>query len=597
MRNRNQVEPSNRSANRPFDSVLAAYGSRRKVLRGGLELAAAVFFASSPGLALAGRNENGKGQGRSGLMSFAPVPIDGGGGPMPRISSDYEMQFILPWGDPINPSSGPAFDWPPSAEAQALQIGKGHDGMWYFPLDKRGNRGLIAMNHEYGFTIDFTGRPAVESLEDVRVCQHGHGVTIVEVANVDGRWRHVDSAYARRIHVNTPVVFSGPAAGSGLLRNPADNPPAGTLNNCSNGHTPWGTYLTCEENVHFYFGDPGGTFVPDARRQRYGFPFDIHGWAGFDPRFDLGNPDYANECNRFGWVVEIDPTNPTAPPVKRTALGRFRHEGCALIVGRGGRVVGYMGDDENGEYLYKFVSDKNWRALRAQGLSPLDHGKLYAARFDEDGTGEWLLLSIANPVLTPHFTDEAEVLTFARHAADLVGATPLGRPEWTAVGPNEQVYATLTAGHTDGQGSILRWRDSDHHVGTRFEWDVFVIASETFDTDATFNEPDGLWADPDGRVFIQTDGRGQPDGLNDQMLVADSRTGEIRRLFEGVPGCEVSGIAVTPDRRTMFINVQHPGEFMPPGSTTFPHDPSEGFPVPRDATVVIRRKDGGIVGS
>ncbi|MBN1238696.1 MAG: PhoX family phosphatase [Gammaproteobacteria bacterium] len=594
MKNREDVEKSNRSDNRPFSSVLTSYSSRRRVLRGSLELAAAVFFASSPAMA----EPKGKARGRSKLIDFEPVPVEGGGGAMPRIAEDYEMQFIIPWGDPINPSSGPAFDWPPSAADQALQIGKGHDGMWYFPLDKSGNRGLLALNHEYGFRIDFTGDFSnpfrAESLDEVRVSQHAHGVSILELASVNGQWQHVDSGYSRRIHVNTPVEFSGPAAHSPRLQNPAGNPPAGTLNNCSNGHTPWGTYLTCEENVHFYFGDPGGTFVPDEFQQRYGFPFDFHGWAAFDPRFDLGNADYANECNRFGWVVEIDPTDPTAPPVKRTALGRFRHEGCAVTVGRGGRAVGYMGDDENGEYLYKFVSDKNWEALRAQGLSPLDHGKLYAARFDDDGTGEWLLLSLENPLLAAEFNDEADVLMFARKAADIVGATPLGRPEWTAVGPDEQVYATLTAGH-DGEGSILRWRDSDHHVGTRFEWDVFVIASDTFDTEATFNEPDGLWADPDGRVFIQTDGRGQPSGLNDQMLVADSATGEIRRLFEGVPGCEVSGITVTPDRRTMFINVQHPGEFT--GGTTFPHDPSEGIPVPRDATVVIRRKDGGIVGS
>lgn len=593
-------EASNNSGNRSFRSVLASYQSRRQVLRGSLEVAATVFLGSSSAAALAGPNGRGRGRQPSELMGFEPVPLEGAGGAMPRISADYEMQFILPWGDPINPSSGPAFSWPPTPEAQAVQIGKGHDGMRYFPLGRTGDRGLLALNHEYGFNGDFTGDAAnffsAQSLEDARVSQHGHGISIVELANVNGQWKHVDSGYARRIHVNTPVEFSGPAAHSSLLENEADNQPAGTLNNCANGYTPWGTYLTCEENFRFYFGIETGGFTPNEMHERYGLPLDLHGWAAHDPRFDVANPAYANEPNRFGWVVEIDPQNPSAAPVKRTALGRFAHEGCPLAVGRGHRVVAYMGDDASNEYIYKFVSEKNWKALRAQGLSPLDHGTLYAARFDDDGTGEWLELSLENPLLSAHFTSQAEIVTFARRAADVVGATPMGRPEWTTIGPNEEVYCTLTAGHEDGEGSIIRWRDSDRHVGTRFEWDVFIVASDTFDTEDTFSSPDGLWVDPDGRVFIETDGRGQPADLNDQMLVADSRTGEIRRLFEGVPGSEVTGITVTPDRRTMFINVQHPGEFQPPGTTPFP-DPAGTSPVPRDATVALRRKDGGVVGS
>ena len=587
------VGTSNTSNNRPFRSVLAALHSRRKVLRGSLGLAAAAFFASSPTLALAAGK--GRGKARRGLMDFAPLPAAGGGGPMPRVADDYEMQVLIPWGQPINPSAGPGFNWPPGAAAQAQQVGIGHDGMWYFPLDRSGNRGLLALNHEYGLNNHILGRgPA--SLADVRVSQHAHGITIVELQNSNGQWRNVDSGYARRIHVNTPVTFSGPAAGSPLLQNPGGNPPQGTLNNCSNGYTPWGTYLTCEENVHFYFGDPSSTFVPTELQARYGFAAFwsfFHGWSQFDARFDLGNADFANEGNRFGWVVEIDPMNPSAPPVKRTALGRFRHEGCALTVGRGGRVVGYMGDDEGDEYIYKFVSDKNWNALRAQGKSPLDHGTLYAAKFNEDGSGEWLELSMANPLLAPHFNDQAEVLIFARRAADIVGATPLERPEWTTVGPNGDVYCTLTDGH--GAGSILRWRDSDQHVGTRFEWDVFLIAADTAGTEEAFSAPDGLWADPDGRLFIQTDGRGQPGGINDQMLVADTASGELKRLFEGVPSCEITGIAVTPDRRTMFINIQHPGDGNP-ALTNFPEE-YDGVTIPRDATIAIRRKDGGIVGS
>jgi hypothetical protein len=265
-----------------------------------------------------------------------------------------------------------------------------------------------------------------------------------------------------------------------------------------------------------------------------------------------------------------------------------------------------MGDDERFEYLYKFVSEKNWKAMQAQGLSPLDHGTLYAAKFNDDGTGEWLELSMENAAIAAEFNDQGEVVTYARKAADLAGATPMDRPEWTTVAPNGDVYCTLTnnSGRTEtGPGSprapnpdghIIRWRDSDHHVGTTFKWDIFLIADETHGTEAAFGSPDGLWADPDGRIFIQTDGS-QPDDLNDQMLVADAATGEVRRLFEGVPGCEITGVAVTPDRRTMFINVQHPGGGNP-AATNFPHA-QDGTTVPRDATVAITRKDGGIIGS
>jgi hypothetical protein len=478
--------------------------------------------------------------------------------------------------------------------------------MSFFPLNGSNEHGVLVMNHEFGTNNHVLGK-SPENIDDVRVSQHAHGITVVELAKVNGKWQNVDSGYARRIHVNTPVEFSGPAAGSPLLA--GSTLPAGTLNNCANGYTPWGTYLTCEENVPFYFGTSDSSWQPSDMHGRYGFAgfwSFFYRWAEHDPRFDLANPAFANETNRFGWVVEIDPMKPWQPPVKRTAMGRFKHEGCAVVEGRGHRVVGYMGDDERFEYLYKFVSEKNWKAMQAQGLSPLDHGTLYAAKFNDDGTGEWLELSMENAAIAAEFNDQGEVVTYARKAADLAGATPMDRPEWTTVAPNGDVYCTLTnnSGRTEtGPGSprapnpdghIIRWRDSDHHVGTTFKWDIFLIADETHGTEAAFGSPDGLWADPDGRIFIQTDGS-QPDDLNDQMLVADAATGEVRRLFEGVPGCEITGVAVTPDRRTMFINVQHPGGGNP-AATNFPHA-QDGTTVPRDATVAITRKDGGIIGS
>jgi secreted PhoX family phosphatase len=606
--------PSNRSANRPFESVLETYLERRTVLKGGLAAAIVTMTGFAP-VADAKHKPKGRQKGR-GLMNFEPVPLAAGNGPMPAISPDYEYQVLIPWGEPLEPS-GPAYVYPPSAADQARQIGIGHDGMWFFPLDKgkgkgkeSNKEGMLAINHEFGRNPHVYAKPFPESLEDVRVSQHAHGVSVVEIKESRGKWETVESERARRIHVNTPVTFSGPVAGHELLRTPNGNIPLGTVNNCANGYTPWGTYLTCEENFNGYFGATHftNTWVASEEQQRYGFTdngFD-YGWHLFDRRFDLSDADYRNEENRFGWVVEIDPMDATQVPVKRTALGRIKHEGVALAEGKDGRVVAYMGDDQRFDYIYKFVSDGNWEQMRAMGKSPLDEGKLYVARFNDDGSGDWLELTIDNPALAARFADQAEVLTYARIAADIVGATPMDRPEWTTVAPDETVYCTLTNNSRrtvadaanplapNNDGHIIRWRDTHKHTGLSFEWDIFLIAEETHGTEESFADPDGLWADPDGRLFIQTDG-GQKDGLNNQMLVADTETGEIRRLFTGVTGDEITGIAVTPDRRTMFINTQHPGNG-DPALTNFPA-PLDGVTVPRDCTFVITRKNGGIIGS
>ena len=622
----------NTSHNRPFAEVLKSRASRRAVLAGGLGLAASTFFSpGEPALAHGPKKGWGKPhkphKPHKPLVGFTPVTVADGGGPTPSISPDYEYQVLIPWGDPLEPG-GPSYNGDPTsrptAAEQLRQIGIGHDGMWFFPKEYRHHwhgtfhrfskdykgqctHGMLAINHEFGANDHVLGKAAPESLEDVRLSQHAHGVSVVEIKKIWGKWRQVHSRNARRIHVNTPVAFSGAAAGHPLLKNGAGNAPQGTVNNCANGYTPWGTYLTCEENFNGYFGATGA-WTPTEEDDRYGFTpngFD-YGWHQFDPRFDLSNPNYANERNRFGWVVEIDPMNGRQTPVKRTALGRFKHEGVAVTEGKGGRVVCYMGDDQAFDYIYKFVSAGNWKSMLRWGKSPLDHGKLYAAKFNEDGTGEWLELTIDHPDLAARFNDQAELLTYARIAADIVGATPMDRPEWTTVAPNGDVYCTLTnnSGRTEtGPGSplapnpdghIIKWRDSHDHIGTRFEWDIFVIAADTHGTEDTFSDPDGLWADPDGRLFIQTDG-GQRDGLNNQMLVADTRTGELRRLFTGVLADEITGIAVTPCRRTMFINTQHPGNG-DPAATNFPAPQGSGK-IPRDCTFVITRKDGGIIGS
>lgn len=619
----NDNEISNPTDNRPFEDILQASLGRRKVLMGGMGLAAASFVAA-PSLASAGHRHWPE---RKPLIGFTPVALEDGSGAMPSISADYEYDVMIPWGEPLEPS-GPAFSWPPKAADQAKQIGIGHDGMAYFPIDqkewalfgnkfnrgnkhRRGNRhGMLAINHEFGGNHHVLGKSAPESLEEVRTSQHAHGVSIVEIKQGRNKWRQVESKNARRIHVNTPVTFSGPAAGHALLQTPAGNIPLGTVNNCSSGATPWGTYLTCEENFNGYFGatNKEQTWSPTESHNRYGFSRGGfgYGWEKFDARFDLSNPDYRNEENRFGWVVEIDPFDATQTPVKRTALGRVKHEGATSVIGHNGRAVVYMGDDQRFDYIYKFVSADHYKKMLAAGKSPLDEGVLYVARFNEDGSGDWLPLTLDNADLAARFADMGELLVNTRIAADIVGATPMDRPEWTTVAPNGDVYCTLTnnSRRTEADaanplapnpdGHIIRWHDADEHTGTTFKWDIFLIAETTHGTEESFASPDGLWADPDGRLFIQTDG-GQKDGLNNQMLVADTTTGKLSRLLTGVYGDEITGIAVTPDRCTMFVNTQHPGNG-DPSVTNFPA-PQDGVTVPRDCTIVITKKDGGIIGS
>jgi hypothetical protein len=441
------------------------------------------------------------------------------------------------------------------------------------------------------------------------------------------------------------MAFSGPVkADHPMLASTITPTPIGTLNNCAHGVTPWGTYLACEENWNGYFGTDDAVWAATALEARYGVTRSGFGytWHRAEPRFDLAVN--RNELNRFGWVVEIDPFRPGSTPVKRTALGRFKHEGATCTESKG-RVVVYSGDDENGDYVYKFVGSAPWRQLRAKGRSPLDHGTLYVARFHADGTGEWLPLVHGQGELTNAngWADQADVLIRTRMAADAVGATRLHRPEWVSVHPRtKEVYLTLTNGSGNGAavnsgrdpnpyGHIIRWQESEQSDEV-FTWDVFLLAGDPqYDSNVPANQPifgspDGIWIDPKGIVWIQTDISNSSQNLasrqydrigNNAMLAADPETGEIKRFLTGPRGCEITGVNMTPDRRTMFINVQHPGE-----STTFWNnqfgapspadpttvsswpfgdvDPATGRPRgprPRPATVAIRRIDGGPIGS
>lgn len=587
-------------------------------------------IAGAPAVASTGRSTAKPAE----LLGFEPVPL--GFGDEVVVPAGYTARSFIPWGTPILGSYPEFQPGTNSAAEQAQQVGMHHDGMHYFPISEgpRGSRrGVLVLNHEYTderyLHTGTTTMPPLSSWtpEMVRRSQNAHGVCVVEIArDADGSWHVVRSRRNRRITANTPMSVSGPAAGHRLLRTAADpggRRPLGAINNCAHGATPWDTYLTCEENFHGYFRLVAGAYDAEhaALNSAYGVGGDRNNWATNDPRFVV-TPDDPNEPNRFGWVVEVDPFEPDSTPVKRMALGRTKHEGAFVHVTRGGRVVVYMGDDEANQYVHKFVSAGNWRSLRARGQSPLDAGTLYAARFHADGSGEWLALVHGSGPLTHAngFADQGDVLAKTRLAAKALGATPMDRPEWTSVDANTGiVYLTLTNNTSAAKvehpanprspnrwGHILRWQeDGDDHAATAFDWDLFLLAGQgrssgdgsTIEDDDRFGSPDGLWIDPDGRVWIQTDGT-QPEGANDQMLAADpyvtdaDGVPQIRRFFTGVRGCEVTGVVMTPDQRTMFVNVQHPGEAVP---STWPQD--DGFTTPRAATVVITKDDGGVIGT
>lgn len=625
---------SNPSGNRPFSDVVQARLSRRNVLRGGVAAAATGFLGvaaakvsdAAPATLTAG--------GKPGpLLGFSPVPPSSADAV--TVPEGYTAQVLIPWGTPIR-SGGPAWrpDGSNTAAEQEQQIGMHHDGMHFYPNGR--DRGLLVLNHEYIDSVLLYADGDAEMTQDkVDKALAGHGVSVVQIALRGERWELVDSLYNRRVTGNTPVTFAGPVP-SGHPALQANNPALGTLNNCSHGVTPWGTYLACEENWNGYFGTTDTTWTPTVEQARYGITATGFGyrWHEADPRFDIAaNP---NEANRFGWCTEIDPFDPGSLPVKRTALGRVKHEG-ATVIEVDGRVVVYSGDDQDGEYVYRYVSSEPWRKLRSQGKSPLDHGTLYVARFDDDGTGSWLPLEFGTGPLTTAngWADQADVLLRTRSAADALGATRLDRAEWVAVHPDTgEVFLTLTNGKgwpgdvnprtPNPYGHIIRWTEGPLGAPgkpTTFQWDIFMLAGDPaydsnveLDEDNIFGSPDGLWFDNTGRLWIQTDisnssqnraDRGYDNIKNNMMLAADPTTKEIRRFLTGPRGCEITGVITTPDQRTMFVNVQHPGEETTYWGTPTPDNPRAVSNWPdqdpngraRSATLVIRKNDGGTIGT
>ncbi|MEX0730081.1 MAG: PhoX family phosphatase [Aquisalimonadaceae bacterium] len=647
----NGDEPeNNQSGNPTFTSILDKCVSRRQILRGSLNSVVAGMVTTSgvgllAGSAQAKRLLPPQAQGRppfglKPMLGFEPVAPSFAN--LVTVPTGYSSRPFLPWGTPICGHYPPYLDGGHNSGAdQEYQVGHNHDGMHYFPLHNDGDgseHGLLCINHEYIQQSDMhpngptlvSGSRVIE--DEVRKEVAAHGVSIVEVRKQGDTWEVVQGGYNRRITGATPMELSGPVRGSDMVQTRYSRNGTrtrGTLNNCAHGYTPWGTYLTCEENWAGYFVNQG---EQPREQSRYGVSRtagryrwetvttnDVYARHDVSVKGNSAADDYRNEANTFGWVVEIDPFKPDSIPRKRTAMGRFAHEGAWMAPARRGQpLTVYMGDDARFEYIYKFVTRERYHP-RTAGGHLLDEGTLYVARFNADGTGDWLALDIndaefraACRAADVEFKDQADVLINTRAAADVIGATRMDRPEWGAVHPQTgEVYMTLTnnsqrqPGDVDGAnprgpnayGQIVRWQEQgNRNWATRFQWELFVVAGpeensarldgEALDETNIFNSPDGLWFDQNGVLWIQTDGSQAAPFGNNQMLAADPRTGEIRRFMTGPRGCEVTGVVTTPDGATMFVNVQHPGGNWPDG----------GNARPRSSMVVVTQDDGGPIG-
>jgi secreted PhoX family phosphatase len=610
-------EDCNRSGNPSFDSVLQARLSRRSILRGSVGTAAAAVLGSL-GLAACGGGDDDPVAAVAAptnidKLSFTPVAKSVAD--VLSVPAGYTATVLYALGDPLTAAT-PAFMNDGTDTDYDNRAGDHHDGMVYFGLSDDGtrrdvkgsSRGLLGINHE-ALTDNFLHvngasarpRPAAESDKEIPA----HGVSIVEVRKGStGAFSYQPaSPYNRRVTPLTAVQLSGPVRGNVLMRTryAADGTTArGTINNCGTGYTPWGTLLTGEENWAGYFTRSATDNVARADKSvaslnRYGRSQGAasrHGWetsGGADKyaRWNIsktgtsadGSDDYRNELNTFGWVVEIDPYDKNAAIKKRTALGRFAHESAdfgRLVAGK--PLAVYMGDDSRGEYIYKFVSSALWTAGDADaadrvavGDKYLDAGKLYVAKFNADGSGNWIELSIADPLISGYagyaFADQADVLVNARLAADAVGATKMDRPEWCAVHPdtgdvyytltnnsnrkvepssgsqsvvdaaNPRAYADTYGGGAPGSpgnpnGHIIRMAEAGGEgAAATFAWDVYLFGAQadadtnqvnlsSLTADQDFSSPDGLWFSPTTKLcWIQTDDGAYTDVTNCMMLV------------------------------------------------------------------------------
>jgi secreted PhoX family phosphatase len=638
----------NPTANKTMGEVIAARFSRRGFLKGSLAVSAIAATVSPIALITADNARAASGS----VFSFDEV--EAGIDDKHHVAAGYDADILLRWGDPIfadAPEFDPANQTP---EAQAKQFGYNNDYVGYIPLDGSSEHGLLVVNHEYtnehlmfpGIVTLSEGEIKVSDADQKRVDieMAAHGGTIVEIRKEGGKWQVVkDGKLNRRITATTEMQLSGPVAGHDRVKTNADASGTkvfGTINNCAGGVTPWGTYILAEENFHGYFAGELPADHPEAANyERVGVPDGTYQWANFYDRFDVSKEP--NEPNRFGWIVEVDVQDPNSAPKKRTALGRFKHEGAESIVAPDGRVVFYLGDDERFDYVYKFVTAGKFNPDdRAANMDLLDEGTLYVAKFAEDGTFEWLPLVHGQGPLTAEngFASQADVLIETRRAGDLLEATKMDRPE--DIQPNAangKVYVLLTnntkrkAEQVDAAnpraesafGHIIELiEDGGDFAATKGKWEILLKCGDpsvaevgaSFSTATTangwFGMPDNCAIDAAGRLWVSTDGNSpKATGRTDGLWAVDTE-GEARatsKLFFRVPiGGELCGPLFTPNDETVFVAVQHPADggedwegFGRPSyyedlSTRWP-DFKEDMPV-RPSVVAITKQGGGKIG-
>jgi secreted PhoX family phosphatase len=621
-----------------FGDVVARRLSRRGFVQGSL---ASVVLATIGPLATAAAAATNPAATEAARFRFREIKrgLDG----THHVPQGYRADVLLRWGDPLFPDSPPFNPARQSAAAQARQFGYNCDYIGLVPLEAARDgspRAILCVNHEFTSTqLMFPGvvahYPDSMTAELCAIEMAAHGGSVVEIARRDGRWSVVlDSPFNRRVMAdNTPMQVTGPAAGHPRLatgQDPTATLVQGTLNNCAGGITPWGTYLMGEENFHGYFlGELPADHAEARNHARYGVPEGWYQWGRHRAEFDLSREP--NSPNRYGWIVEVDPFAPEAMPRKRTALGRCKHEGAETAVAPDGRVVMHMGDDQQFEYVYKFVTAGRFNARdRAANRDLLDEGTLYVARFDADGTMEWLpLVHGAAPLDAAHgFASQADVLIETRRAADLLGATPMDRPEDVQAQPGTgRVYVMLTnntrrapdqvnaanprARNVFGHIVEITYADGDY-TATRARWEILVRCGDparpefgaawnpATGANGWFGSPDNCAFDPFGRLWVATDGNGATGGADGLWGVETD--GPLRgtgyAFFRAPVGAEVCGPCFAKDGRTLFVSVQHPGatdtSVYEAPATRWP-DFVAGAP-PRPSVLAIRRDDGGPIG-
>lgn len=659
-----------------FEDLLSQRLSRRKLLEAGVVLTASSLL-SPPTLA------------DQPAASLRFQPIQGSKADAVILPPGYQYDVLIRWGQSLSPSvpdldaskldSGVLLE-ANAAERQRRQFGQNCDAIHFFPLKGRPDHGVLCVNNEYtDDALMFPGHPGFRGIRDgsarayvkehpqvVGVSKAAQGVSVIEVRRKRGRWQFVkNSRFNRRITADTPIDIGGPARGSSLLRtkeDPAGVRALGTMSNCAGGETPWGTYLTAEENIQDYFAnldqlkartDVDPFIIESHRRFRMWKAQSLYNWDIADARFDLATTP--TEPFRFGWIVEIDPLDPSSTPVKRTALGRFAHEGASPVIAHDGRVAVYMGDDDKFEYVYKFISNARFNAKnRAANRQLLEQGTLYVARFDASGKGQWLPLVFdpKGPLnAAAGFRDQADVLIKARMAAYILGATPMDRPEDVEANPTTgRIYIACTRNETrttepgtvtyggreidsgpnvanprgpNAFGHIIEIREAnDDHTALEFSWEVFLLAGDPsgdrlitdlsqVKADSAYyagyakaaelspiGSPDNIGFDPAGNLWLVTDGA-QPNGANDGCWVCPTtgpERGRLQQFMSGPEGCEVCGCQFSPDGETLFLSIQHPGEG---GSTANPssHWPDGPGTQPRASVIAITKEGGGLIGT